>query len=194
MGGFDKQTAERAIDALHLTRSNGELAARWLDLWQGNALPPRDAFRPANFKAFLPTIVLFNVAPDESVTVRLAGTRYAQVLGEDVTGIDWIAAAPQSHRATRLDIYSKIARGALLVGHRRLATTDGEDYLCEEIALPFAADAQGIAPVLAHANLPVDRYLKIKSVTQAVGEPADFTLVPLTPVDEDSAETAAQVA
>jgi len=184
VNGFDKHAAERTIEALHLARSNGELAARWLGLWHGDALPPRESFRPANFKTFLPTVVLFNVVPDTSVTVRLAGTRYAHILGEEMTGMDWIAAAPEGYRATRLGLYSKIARGAILVGHRRLATTEGEDYICEEIVLPFAPDAHGIVPVLAHAHLPVDRYLKIKSVAQAVGEPIDYAVIALEPASD----------
>ncbi len=186
MNGFDKQAAERAIGALHLTHSNGEVAARWLGLWRGDALPVRESFRPANFKTFLPTVVLFNVVPGESVTVRLAGTRYAHMLGREMTGEDWVAAAPPQYRATRLGLYSQVARGAILFGHRRLATTDGADYLCEEIVLPFAPDAQGVTPVLAHANLPVDRYLKIKSVTQAMGEPVDYAVVALEPVEHTS--------
>ncbi|MEI9988795.1 MAG: PAS domain-containing protein [Rhizomicrobium sp.] len=194
MNGFDRHAAERTIEALHLARSNGELAARWLGLWRSDALPRRDAFRPSNFKTFLPTIVLFNVVPDQSVTVRLAGTRYAHILGREMTGADWIAAAPPSYRATRLGVYSKIARGAILVGHRRLATTEGEDYLCEEIVLPFAPDAQGVTPVLAHAHLPVDRYLKIKSVAQALGEPVDYAVIELERVEHLDASEDIKVA
>jgi len=194
VNGFDRQAAERTIEALHLARSNGELAARWLGLWQGNALPPRESFRPANFKNFLPTVVLLNVVPDVSVTVRLAGTRYAHILGREMTGMDWIAAAPERHRATRLEGLSRIARGAILLGHRRLATTDGDDYICEEIILPFAPDAHGVTPVLAHADIPTDRYLKIKSVAQAVGEPMDYMVVPLEPAAEEQSSRVANVA
>jgi len=187
---FDKQVAERAIDALHLERSNRELAARWLELWQGNALPPREAFRPANFKPFLSTIALFNVVPDESVTIRLAGTRFSHILGREITGLDWIAAAAEEHRAARLKIFSDIARGAILVDYRRFATVDGEDYVSEEMALPFAPDAHGITQVLAHANIPIDRYLRIKSVAQAVGGQADFKLVPLIRVNDAAGHAA----
>ena len=194
MNGFDRQAAEQAIGALNLARSNGELAARWLALWQGNALPPREAFRPANFKAFLPTVVLLNVVPGESVIVRLAGTRYMHILGHDVTGMDWIAAASSAHRATRLDVYSRVARGAILYSHRRLRLTEGEDYICEEIVLPFAPDAQGVVPVLAHANVPMDRYLKIKAIAQTMGEPEDFKLVPLVPAARDATTEASKVA
>lgn len=191
MSGFDKAAAERAIEALQLERSNGELAMRWLALWQGNALPPRESFRPANFKAFLPTVGLFNVVPDVGVTVRLSGTRFAHILGQDMTGEDWIAAAPQSHRAARLKIYSEIARGAILIDHRRLATTEGKDYVSEVMVLPFAPDAHGVSPVLMHANLPADRYLKLKSMSQAMAEPENFRLVPLKRADEAAGQAAA---
>ncbi|HEY0106219.1 MAG TPA: PAS domain-containing protein [Rhizomicrobium sp.] len=184
MTTFDKHAAEADIAALHLEYSNAALAAYWLALWQGGRLPPRAAFNPAMLKSFLPGIVLFNVVAGESVTVRLAGTRIAHILRQELTGVDWIAAAPPGHRATRLDVYTRIARGAMLAGHRRLATTDGEDYLCEEIVLPFAPDANGITPVLAHAHLPSRRFVKIKSVEQAVGQPVDYRLVALKPAGE----------
>ena len=184
MNGFDKQAAEQAIDALRLARANGELAARWFALWQDDALPPRARFRPVNFKRFLPNIALFSVVPDRRVTVRLAGTRFAHVLGQDVTGMDWIAAAPEQYRPRRLAVLSQIARGAILIDNRRFATTDGEDYVSEEILLPFAPDANGVVPVLAHADLPVDRFVKVKSLIQVFGEPEDVRVVTLRRVEE----------
>lgn len=176
---FDRAAAERAIEALNLTRSNGEMALRWLHLWEDGRLPTRQRFHPVNFKAFLPTIVLFNVVPNASVTIRLAGTRYAHLLGREMTGMDWIAAAPEAHRATRLRNFSAVAEGAIVVDHRRLASEIGEDYVAEEILLPFAPDADGVVPVLAHVNLPLDRYLKIKSAVQTIGEPMDWAVVAL---------------
>jgi hypothetical protein len=150
-----KPSAERAQDVvakLKLEESNRALAENWLSLWDGDALPPRANFNPARMKPFLPNLIMFNVRPDVSVTVRLAGTAFHHFLDAELTGRDWIALAPESHRATRLKLFSTIARGALLVAHRRIEMTVGDDYISEEILLPFAPEANGTSPVIVHVN------------------------------------------
>lgn len=174
-----KSIAIDAIAGLHLEEANAALANHWLSLWQGDALPPRCAFHPAKLKPYLSNLILFNVVPDESVTVRLAGTGYRHILGQELTGMDWLAAAPQNHRATRLAIFSAVARGAVIAAHRRIAMTTGDDYLSEEILLPFAREASGLYPVMVHVNFKPEQFLKIKSLTQVTGDPLDWTLVEL---------------
>ena len=179
MIAFDKRAAAETIASLHLEDTNRVLCAHWLSLWLGDALPPRAAFHPAQLKPYLPNIILFNVVPDVSVTVRLAGTRYNHILGAELTGKDWLAAASEQHRATRLKLFSAIARGAVAMDHRLLAMSVGADIVVEEILLPFAAEANGVCPVLVHVNLMATQYLKIKSISQVLSDPLDFKLVPL---------------
>ena len=107
-----KRAVENIIAGLDLEQSNRTLADHWLSLWEGDALPPRAKLNPAKLKSFLPGMLLFDVVPDRSITVRLAGTGYRYALQNDPTGTDWIAAAPESHRANRLKAFSTIARGA----------------------------------------------------------------------------------
>ena len=64
--------------------------------------------------------------------------------------------------------------------HRLLAISVGDDIVVEEILLPFAAEANGVHPVLVHVNLRATQYLKIKSIKQVLSDPLDFELVPLT--------------
>ncbi len=179
---LDRLAAAKIVAALDLETENRALAEHWLSLWQGDALPQRSAFHPAQLKRYLPNILMFNVVPDTSVTVRLAGTRYNHILGAELTGKDWIAAAPEHHRPVRLNLFSTIARGAVMIDHRRVAMSVGDDILVEEILLPFAAEASGVYPVLVHVNLKATQYLKVKSIKQALGDPVDFKLVPLAAV------------
>jgi hypothetical protein len=131
-------------------------------------------------KPFLANIIMFDVVPDRSVTVRLAGTGFRHFLDSELTGGDWIGLAPRSHQATRLNLFSSIARGAILVAHRLVAMTVGADYVSEEILLPFAPEPGGYSPVLVHVNFKPEHFLKIKSIVQVTGDPLDHRLVPLT--------------
>ncbi len=176
---FSRTKARAFIEEMNLEESCLALATHWLSLWQNDALPPRARLSPANIRPFLPSLMLFDVVPDVSVTVRLAGTGHRDILGRELTGEDWVAAAPEDHRATRLKIFTTVANGALCVAHRRVAMTIGEDYVSEEILLPFAPNAQGVSLVLVYVNWKPEQFVRIKSVTQVGGGPLDFAMMPL---------------
>jgi hypothetical protein len=178
--GFDRARAREIIARLKLEATNRAVADYWLSLWEGDALPPRTKFNPARIKQFLRGLVLFDVVPDEGVTIRLAGTGFAFLLGTELTGKDWIAMAPEGYRAERLRIFSVIARGAVGVGHRRIDLYEGTNFLSEEILLPFAA-APGAnnQQVLTRLNWPDNYFIKIKSAEQAAGIPLSFETIPL---------------
>ena len=176
---FSKATAQAVVAQLDLEETNRALADHWLSLWDADALPARAKFNPALMKPFLTNMLMFSVVPGESVTVRLAGTGYRQILGAELTGQDWIALAPESHRAMRLKLFSTVAAGAVLVAHRLIAMTVGDDYVSEEILLPFAPEAAGSVPVMAHVNFKPEQFIKIKSFAQVTGDPLDYNLVPL---------------
>lgn len=173
-----KAAAENIIAGLGLEPSNRTFADHWLSLWDGDGLPPRERFSPAKLKSYLPGILLFNVVPDRGVTVRLAGTGYRYVMQKDPTGTDWIAAAPENHRAARLNAFSSIARGAVLVAHRRVAMLDGGDFISEEILLPFAPEANGMSTVLCRVNFGENQFLRVRSLPQVTGNTLDVKLVP----------------
>jgi len=178
MPAFSKSAVEAIIDGLNLEESNRVFTAHWLSLWDGDALPPSARFSPAGLKAFLPGLLKFEVVPGQHVIVRLAGTGYSNVLKKDPTGSDWIEAAPESHRATRLNVFSTIARGAVLVAHRRIAMLRGDEIVSEEIFVPFAPEASGAVTVLGRVNFTPGQFLRVRSVAQVTGDPLDHTLVP----------------
>jgi len=176
---FNKDAAARTIAELGLEEANRTLAAHWLSLWRGDALPPRAALSPAKIKPFLPNMVMLDVVPEARVTVRLAGTAVTKALGLELTGQDWVALAPKSYRAERLRILSNVARGAIGTGHRRIPMALAGDYICEEILLPFAPEPSGAHPVLVHVNWKPQYMLRIESPGQAIGNPLDFRVVAL---------------
>src|SRR3569832_2333028 len=89
MTGLSRRVAADSLAALPLDAAHRALVEHWLSLWQGDALPPRAALNPARMKAYLPNMMLFNVVPDVSVHVRLAGTHFTHILGVDLTGVVW---------------------------------------------------------------------------------------------------------
>ncbi len=180
MTGFCRRAVAEMLGALKLEDANRALAEHWLSLWPGDQLPTRRALNPAKLKAFLPNILLFNVVPDVSVQVRLAGTNFNYIFGTELTGADWIALAGPARAAARLAMFSTIARGAMLVDHRHVAMAAGEPALLEEILLPFAPGPDGVAMLMVHVNLSPAQYQKIARVRNALSEPLDYRLVHLT--------------
>jgi hypothetical protein len=185
MTGLCRRAAAETIRALKLEEANRALAEHWLSLWQGDGLPSRAALNPANIKAFLPNILLFNVVPELRVTVRLAGTHFTYIFGGELTGADWIALADPARAAARLAMFSTIARGAVLVEHRDVAMVEDGPAVLEEILLPFAAGEDGVAMVMAHVNLSAAQYQKIAQVRNALSEPHDIQLVQLAQTGGD---------
>lgn len=174
---FDR--AAQAIADTSLEAANRSLAEHWLSLWAGDEIPARKSLRPEKLRAFLPTVLLLDTVPGRSVTVRLAGTTFRRALDTELTGTDWIASAPPDYRETRLRIISQIARGAIGIGHRRVEMCGEDDYVCEEILLPFAADGDGPATVLVHVNWHPEHLSVVRSATQALGNPLDFAVLAL---------------
>ncbi len=176
---LNKSAAADAIAKLRLDARNRALAEHWLSLWAHDGLPARSCFNPSKLKTHLPNLLMFDVVPDERVTVRLAGTGYRSVLGMELTGRDWIAMAPEKHRRLRLRNMSTVARGAVLVARRRMAMVAGGDHENEELVLPFAPDDSGVHPVVAHADWKLDHLSKVTSIAWIDDASRDFELVPL---------------
>jgi hypothetical protein len=150
---FDKQAAMKAVAEAKLAPANSAVADHWFSLWNGDALPSRGQLKPADLKALLPDLLLFDVVPEKSVTVRLAGTNISKALGFELTGRDWLATAAPEHRDARLALFTAVARGAIGYGYRRVTMNYGGDTCSEELLLPFAADpGSEIYELFAHIH------------------------------------------
>jgi len=178
---FDHVAASRIVSDLELAAANLGLSQHWLSMWSGNILPGRNAIRPANLKSFLPNLILFDVVPEESVVVRLAGTQVNFALGTELTGRDWIDLAPPAHRAERLRIFSHIVSGAIGRGVRSIEMQTRKTHCFEEILLPLRGDGDSDAlPVLCHVDWnPGHDYTGIASREQACGPALAFETIPL---------------
>jgi len=75
-------------------------------------------------------------------------------------------------------VFSTIARGAVLVAHRRVAMLHGDEFISEEVLLPFAPDAHGAVTVLGRVNFTPGHFVRVRSIAQVTGDPLDHTLVP----------------
>ncbi len=181
MQEFDRAATAHVLSDLHLTPAQRKLSEYWLSLWTDNALPGRAQFNPAQLKTLLPTIAIYDVIPDQSVTVRLAGTLYSAVLGMEITGMDWISAAPPEYRVTRLRIFTEIARGAIGRGVRGIELDSGKSYDAFELMLPFAPERDGENhPVVGQVDWnPEQRFSRIRSREQAMGASTSFETIPL---------------
>jgi hypothetical protein len=175
---FDRAATQALIAGLGLTPTNRQVAETWLSLWHGNELPDRRRLNPADLKQNLSHLALFDVVPGVSVTVRLAGTRFGTVLGMELTGQDWLALAPENHRARRLGLFTDIAAGALCVATRYVDTGKVDLNLSEEILLPLAADpVHGVYPVLCHVDWKATHARdKIISRAEVTGAPVSFEM------------------
>lgn len=75
---FDLDFRHPQLSALH---------QRWLELRGGDAIPPRTAFDPLDFKPFLGNIFMIEVDDaGERFKYRLVGTLIVEVVGRDSTG------------------------------------------------------------------------------------------------------------
>jgi hypothetical protein len=176
---LNKTAAENAIAELGLSAANKSLANYWLSLWRGDALPERSQFRPNKIRALLPNLLMFDVVPDKSVTVRLAGTGLRYILGEDITGRNWLELTRVHHRPTRLRNLSAVARGAVMSARRRVTMVAGDDHINEEIVLPFARDEDGQSQVVAHAVWGLDRGTLATDIRNIEDDTSNFRLVPI---------------
>jgi hypothetical protein len=186
MSRFDHTAVAGTLSALDLRPSQRKLADHWLSLWKDRDLPERASFHPSRLKALLPALAIYDVMPERSVTVRLAGTLYNDVLGLEITGMDWIAMVPHEFQQTRLRLFSDMARGGIGRGFRSIELETGPPCDCHEFFLPFRADAStGVHPILGLVDWnPQQRFTKIKSRAQAMGASTAFEIIPL-PRTED---------
>ena len=153
MTHFSKAAAVRCFTENPPGSGSRRVADYWLSLWKGDELPLRADFKPRGVADQLPTISIFDVVPDKSVYCRLHGSVLGQGFGEDITGKDWLALTPPAERATRLQRWSDVARGAIGRGLRVGRRESGEPQYSEEMMLPFGdIGPDGARQILYHLS------------------------------------------
>jgi hypothetical protein len=160
-----KDAAERAIEKLSLSDKNRAFAGYWLSLWQGNELPRPERFDLARLPTLTPGVMVFDVLPDRSITVRSAGIDICRAVGQRLNGIDWITHAAVRNRGLRIRNFTGVAEGSVLIGRRPFLLAGGSLRINEELALPLAADADGASTVIAYTDWKTDEPDWFKNIT-----------------------------
>jgi hypothetical protein len=177
MSKISKVAAERSLEKLKLSDTNREFAGYWLSLWQGDALPRYDAFNPHRIARLVPNLLAFEALPEKSVVVRKAGREICRVAHQELDGADWITAAPLRGRGLRMRAFTRITEGAIMHVRRRMTMVSGPPRFNEELVLPFAPDADGIHPVLAHADWKLEPALKFHGIAEIEYVTRDHTIL-----------------
>jgi hypothetical protein len=177
-----KRTAlEAKLDAAGLPPNCRAVADYWLSLWDVDALPARENFRPAKLGHMLRNVVLLDVVPDASARVRLAGTGITKILGIELTGADWLAAVTGERRLQRLHELTQIAKGAIAVTTRTVTLEYAEKLTVPEIVLPFRPPADGgPTQVLYFLDwFSGDPAIRLASAADGIGAPIASTFIAL---------------
>ncbi len=148
---FTKPVAQHILSGQALSPRTQRIAEYWLSLWDEDNLPARRAIAPSRIKDLLPGLIFFQVVPDRSVTVRMAGTDFCTLLRQELSGADWLQATPPSDRAIRLGVFSAVARGAVGLGQWRFSHPWLSTVCCEKLLLPLRPEPPG-APVLGFVD------------------------------------------
>jgi hypothetical protein len=153
-----KAAAEIAIERMNLGHANQILSGYWLSLWQGDSLPRREQFDPMQVKSLLANLMVFDVVPDNAVTVRSAGSDLKLITGDDLNGRDWVARAPLRLQNMRMRNLTAVTQGAILWARRRIYFAGGVTHYNEELVLPFAPNADGQCSILAYPDWKLDAF------------------------------------
>lgn len=146
------------------------LLALWEELRGAGALPPREAMTARRLKDFLRDIALYERIAEGAAhlwRLRLAGTKFAQVYGENTGRLlrDWLA--PDAAFRFQLGLDEVMAAGVPLRFRARTDCGDKKFMSGEFCALPLA-DSQGRpALVMLCAHFSATPWAEFLAATEA---------------------------
>lgn len=148
----------------------------WWSLRDGDALPNRSDFDPAQVRPSLSRLCIFEAREGESVNCRLAGSSVRQSLGFDLTGMDYRQYTPRAMMKQRLDAYTDILSGMAMRNVRQATLNTGEMNIWEELVLPFGDTREdGSRHVLIMAEFPLLKHGEhVLSPIEVTGPPRSF--------------------
>ena len=161
-----KAAAEAALEKLDLSATNRAFAGHWLSRWRGDELPRLEDSDPGMIRELAPNLMVFDALPGQRVTVRRAGRDICTIVGAELTGIDWILWARLRNRKLRLRNFDAIADGAIMFTRRRLTMASGPATFNQELVVPFAVDANGLQPIVAHTDWRIDRSRRANGIAE----------------------------
>lgn len=180
----------------------------WLSLWSESNLPTLEQFSGDAVQHLLPNTLIFDFAPDESVSVRFSGESFSDPNG-GLAGADWLSAAPPKSRRDRLDRFNASARGAIVRGIPEAILKSEHAHFYEAIHFPFQSQQNGSTPILVYVDwdppsnenmpLPQTEAANLPILTQIFplarnGIPAPDVAVNAPPVDSERAKIMSRAA
>lgn len=138
-----------------LSAQNKIIFDYWRSLRRDGRLPKRQDFHPSMVRSALAGLCVLEVRPGESIRCRLAGGAIRDVLGIELTGLDYRLYTPPNHQGRRLEAYNMVVVGMALQSRRRASLSNDSFVDWEELVLPFdGLQEDGSHHVLVAVDIP----------------------------------------
>ena len=149
---YDPAATSAVVEQAGLAPRSQEMFEHWLSLWEGNELPAVEKFSAERVPRLAPNILIFNVVPETSVTVKFAGSNFTRSSSGWQLGSDWLTSAPPKTRDSRLRRFTASARGAIVRGIPEAILKSEHAYFYEAVHFPFRPGKDGSIPVLVYVD------------------------------------------
>jgi len=149
---YDLAVTREMIEQAGLAPRTQKIFEYWLSLWEGDELPKLSRFRPEDVPQLAANILIFNVVPDKSVTIRSAGDSFTRSSSGWRLGTDWLTTAPPRARDSRLRRFTASARGAIVRGIPEAILKSEHAYFYEAVHFPFRSEDDGVTPVMVYID------------------------------------------
>jgi hypothetical protein len=133
-----------------------EFAHYWSRIRRDGLVPSRNDFNPAEVKSLLSGVSIYEFKARDEITIRLAGTRVVNTLGQEVTGSNYLALWPENFRAVIGKTFEIMLAHpcGLLVAMEGLS---GDNVVTPSISVGFPLiGADGIANLLVFHTSKID--------------------------------------
>ena len=133
------------LDSMRFCTSAEALIDHWLDLRSPDSLcPHKRDFSPMHIGKALPDVFLTEWRDEETVMVRVAGSRTPQVTEEDTTGKNILDVCLGEHRADFTEFYRKMRTGMFAGASVQPLPHLSSNLVAKSVQLPLLDD-DGVA-------------------------------------------------
>ena len=129
----------------------------WQSKLNGRIMPSRADINPAEMKAFLPLIVLFDVEAGQRLRIRLSGTRAVEAYGSEITGryLDELELGDRREAIMAAHAQCIASRAPHYWTDIHTRMTDGGKLRVEHLDTPLSADGETVNMLLVGAAFVV---------------------------------------
>jgi len=129
----------------------------WLSKLNGRMMPSRADINPAEMKAFLPLIVLFDVEAGQRLRIRLAGTMAVEAYGSEITGryLEDLELGDRREQIMAAHAQCIASRAPYYWSEIHTRKTDSKRLRIDHIDAPLSADGETVNMLLVGAAFTV---------------------------------------